>query len=87
MMGWVGLSCVSESGATSNSASTLHAAAAAAAAMTSVNDDDTAETALLVSRRHVIDGHVTDGRTTMHIRTQCPQTRYAATTVQPPDEC
>ena len=48
MMGWVGLSCVSESGATSNSASTLHAAAAAA--MTSVNDDDTAETALLESR-------------------------------------
>lgn len=47
MMGWVGLSCVSESGATSNSASTLHAAAAA---MTSVNDDDTAETALLESR-------------------------------------
>jgi len=53
MMGWVGLSCVSESGATSNFASTLHAAAAAAAAaaaMTSVNDDDTAETALLESR-------------------------------------
>jgi len=47
MMGWVGLSCVTESGATSNSASTLHAAAAA---MTSVNDDDTAETALLESR-------------------------------------
>jgi len=51
MMGWVGLCCVSESGATSNSAAKLHAApAAAAAAMTSVNDDDTAETALLESR-------------------------------------